>query len=672
MGICCSTICSAAKNGCLGSQACNCGCDEITFPSALTTNNGCVSSTFAPYTSRNVIIRRNSSTEEERRITSQVSGCRYSVDHDWCMVPAACDNFHVSYHLADLNDPCSCMACNWAAVSKSNRTGTIASGGNVSNITSCGYLVVSDQFYFQGRCGCCTGNECWCVTGCGILGSGFLTSDGVGVSGGFFIRPRCDGSPCASPTWIQTTSGQSGRFKLRGSYESGSAQAKFIHFNPSMCCRPIEIISNTFGTATDTFRASGGACLTFNKNVFVGDGASTSTVAVEQLSNIDGNIFFNTQGYIFCGSSGTLTINHQFFFNPQRSALVALNQKFNFDDSTGLVGNACQLCIANCQATGFVNRRFTSKSTISDTCGCTICGAKVYVGQHTCGDTMVNDCSTSSGIANQKVVRNKYSKCMTTFTTETFGEFDLHWVDYDKVPQQRTLPIENDQEFPIVLIDDSRTCATEACAVANGFIKPSICIDTACPHSIIKFTGGSCGLDIGDVITASGASPAIGVVKDIIEGCTMCGSIVLNNRNGQTYDNCETLMCGSCTWTANYTMCSEQRFSYLYCVGNKTFCCGNRTVQQGYDHMGAKLAQCPIDTTSLWDDVIIWGEDEHTFFMIPCGTTKFKTVRNVNNTDGWVLTGLDNLGSIGSYTDIQGSYSLAYLFALLALAILME
>ena len=41
--------------------------------------------------------------------------------------------------------------------------------------------------------------------------------------------------------------------------------------------------------------------------------------------------------------------------------------------------------------------------------------------------------------------------------------------------------------------------------------------------------------------------------------------------------------------------------------------------------------------------------------MIPCGITKFKTVRNVNNTDGWVITGLDSLGPIGSYTDNCGN-----------------
>ena len=226
------------------------------------------------------------------------------------------------------------------------------------------------------------------------------------------------------------------------------------------------------------------------------------------------------------------------------------------------------MCIANSQTTGFVNRRFTAFSTVSDECASTITGAKVYVGQHTCGDTLANeDGTSSSGEADQRVLQNKYHKVSTTFTTDTFGEFDLHWVDYGKVPQQRALTIENNQDFPITLLDDDDSVATEGCAVVDGNVRGRIFIDATNPHSIIKWTAGcgtltegkyGCG---GDVVTG-GTSTADGVLMDIIEGCLVAGTGVLRSRDGNSFTAAGETITTSC-WSATLTACSEQRFRYL-------------------------------------------------------------------------------------------------------------
>jgi len=653
-GACPVVINSPAKNGTLGSQACNCGCGEITFDTALSTNNCNVCVCNAPFCTRNVILRRNTATEEERRIVGIVSGNRVQVDHDWCTVPAACDVYDISYHPLDLIGACgttqlSCSGC---------PPNGMKSCTNTYSLTTTAYLNFSDQYFMESKKCAAAACACFDVLGCGIFSTGFLTAEGVGVIGADQFQFKCATCCGNHPDLICTTG--SGRVRMRGSYLSGAQPGNVCHSNPCSANRRAEIVSVTFASASDLFVFRGGAENTFNKNIMRGVSNACDTVCINACTTICGNIFLSNAGWIMNGT-GTQIVNNQVFLNPTNEAAVIANQIFNFDCSTGLNGNTCCLCIANSQTTGFINRRFKSLSTILDTCGCAICGAKVFIGQHTCGDTIANDdATTSAGVADQRVIQNKYHKVGTTFTIDSFGEFDLHHVDYGKLPQTRTLPATNNQAFPVALLDDTRTTEAEACAVLDATFRGRIFLCATTPHSIIKWTNGcgtltegkyGCG---GSIINGSG-SGACGELVDIIEGNTTAGTGVLRDRDATSYTaagEALTEMCGC--WTGCFTMCTEQRFDYLYCVGQKTACTG-RTAVQAYDHMGAKLAQATLDTADGWDDIIIAGEDEFTFPYIDCGGTKFRTIRNVNNSAGWVLTGLTSLGCIGSYTDNGGT-----------------
>jgi len=657
MTICCSCpviINSSAKNGCLTSQACNCGCDQITFPSALSTNNCNVCVCNAPFCERNVILRRNTATEEERRIVRIVSGNRVQVDHDWCSVPLACEAFDVSYHPRDLIISCGTTAepCSGCPAN------AMKSCTNSYSLTTTAYLNFSDQYLFNSKKCCVPCCACFDVLGCGIFSTGFLDACGVGQSGAPEFSFKCMSTCTAHPDLICTTG--SGRVRLRGTYFSSAQFTNVCHSNPCSANRRAEIISVTFSKSSELMVFRGGAENTFNKNFVIGHSCCNCTVCINACTTIDCNTFVSHAGWVMNGT-GTQIVDHQAFFNPTNEATVIAAQIFNFDNSTGLNGNACCLCIANSQTTGFVNRRFTTLSTVLDSCGCAICGAKVFVGQHTCGDTIANDdATTSAGVADQRVVQNKYHKVCTTFTTDTFGEFDLHHVDYGKLPQTRTLPAINDQAFPVALLDDTRTTEAEACAVLDATFRGRILLCATTPHSIIKWTNGSGCLTESKYLTMCATvitgmcSGADGVLVDIIEGNATAGTGVLECRDALSFTAGGEAVTGTMCWTGCFTMCTEQRFDYLYCAGQKTACTG-RTAVQAYDHMGAKLAQATLDTADGWDDIIIAGEDEFTFPYIDCGGTKFRTIRNVNNSAGWVLTGLTSLGCIGSYTDNGGT-----------------
>jgi hypothetical protein len=267
------------------------------------------------------------------------------------------------------------------------------------------------------------------------------------------------------------------------------------------------------------------------------------------------------------------------------------------------------------------------------------------------------DSSDGSGDATSTYLRSNYVPSGTSTITETEhtpSAFKSYKWDY--LPFYTSATINSAVSVTATHLSDPYNTGTAAAAITAGETGTVISIIEASTneHSLIKFTGGSGGtLSDNDTITASGGTPATGqVVGKIIEGDSTAGTILLDNRNAQTYDNGETLSNGG-GWTATYTNDSEQRFHWIIDAGFGE----DRTAQNVYDYIMAKLDEATADTSPPIDDLIVAGRAEFGTPLqgVSTGPNKFQTVDNDALNQGWAIANLADLSEITQFTDNGGA-----------------
>jgi hypothetical protein len=370
----------------------------------------------------------------------------------------------------------------------------------------------------------------------------------------------------------------------------------------------------------------------------------------------------NNKGFIH-SPSGTTTLtlsNHNFNIATKPYITIAAeSETWNSINPSWTIGTGQTELDFIGSSQGEVNEKYNFDVTVQEPDGTLLQNARTFVYESNDGTgspaiPSANQQSTdSNGYATSDILVTKFTATSPTadLTKVTASGFAAKIFKYNYQPSVGAVTVTAAVNLTGTLLNDPYiVTATAATAITDGDVSNGITLIEAgtYEHSLIKFTGGSGTLLNGDTVTASGASPATGVVVGkIIEGNSVAGTILLQTRNVSTYDNGETLSNGT-GWTATYTNSSEQRFHWICNAGF-----GNdRTIQNIYDYQSAKLDETTIDTAKYWDKVILWGASSKGFFLERDGA-KYKT--NSVASKGWAIANLNNLSSISQFTDNSGT-----------------
>jgi hypothetical protein len=384
----------------------------------------------------------------------------------------------------------------------------------------------------------------------------------------------------------------------------------------------------------------------------------SNAVDVDEFQVIEGPKFEST------ATAGTRTVTNHTFTNttankPYITIQNSASTVWNMDDPNNGSGgrptigtDKSELAFAG-TADGDVNERYVVTWKVEEPDGTDINLAKVKIVETAPSVVIANQNSTdSNGDASSTYLREFYepSGASTITSTEhTPNAFKVY--KYGFFPDVRSASIDQPVTNNIAMLTDTfYVTGSAATAITNGDVSNGITLIEASTneHSLIKFTGGGGGtLSNNDTITGSGSTADGQLVGKIIEGDDTAGTILLDNRDANSFTNGDTLSNGG-GWTAAYTNSSEQRFHWICDAG-----LGNdRTAQNVYDYQSAKLEESPIDTVKFWDDVVTWGRSAYGFFLEGSGS-KFKT--NSTNSQGWAIANLSDLSEISQFTNNSGT-----------------
>ena len=629
-------------------------------------NNGNVETVAAcgPTTmaSRNVLINRGA-CEQERYVTSIVECATcdtttLTVHEAWCTNPTACQNVDIAYTVQD-----AATVNGLQVINKRVQDYTSTRFFTVGNGTSFAYFALLDGASLETVDRSSTTLADVTIANNATLSNG-VVANGKGAAGGYYI-----GTPVLANEIVFTANNgarlnfndpvffpnvNAPEFRILGACTTGTVRLKNVFATRQMeitaplvtyTCLNIVGKNNASDRIDFSSNVSGQTYNLTNVEVDnVGLRSSITTGTVTRTINITNfnvkrkltaaNLFVETNG----GTALTTTLN---ITNPRWSVTAT--------DFT--LTNACSV----------ITERFRQNVTVQKGVCKVACSILNHISTRSSTAAIrVTTTSNACGIAVADAESNRWTGTAETLAASTLHGLQVHnyaETSFATVPSltNASLTIDGQNISVAVQTDPYVVEGTEATALADGTTKVTICEGTN-PHSIIKYTGGSGTLAVGAVLTGT-TSTADGVVKEIIEGNSTAGTVVLTTRDANPFTAAgEAATTPACAWSGCVTACSQQCFTWLMCVGQ--ILCSPRTIQQGYDSMKAKLHECAIDTADNCDDVKRWGVGEHPHPLQGVDSNAspktFQTVRNVANTAGWVVTGLAGYGSITGFTDDNG------------------
>ena len=429
----------------------------------------------------------------------------------------------------------------------------------------------------------------------------------------------------------------------------------------------VDLVDNDFSNPSQVFRnISGSATVTALRNSIVSandsrasmdlyDGTATTS---DEWTIIEGKGYEDS-----AGGATSITVTGEPFPNTatNKPYITVTNsaQVFNLDNvSNGSGGritvtDQTEIAFDGETTNGDVNERFIVTWSVKTPGGTAIENARVKITESAPSAAIANQNNTlSSGAASSTYLRALYEPngaSGVTTTTHTPQAFKTY--KYGYLPSVSSATIDQAVTNTVAMLTDSfQVETTAATAITLGDTTRNVQIiddRTATDYILIlKYTAGSNTLTAGQTILSSGSGTWRGVVKEIIEGNSTAGTIVVEYSSGVVFsDSAGTLdnTPSSGTWTATYTTSSVLRFAMG--INADTL-----TPQQLYDYVNAKLEAATLDTTKNFDDMVIWGKSAEGIPIQGVGS-KFKTVRNDSTTQqGWVIwnlggTGLDSIAS---------------------------
>lgn len=383
------------------------------------------------------------------------------------------------------------------------------------------------------------------------------------------------------------------------------------------------------------------------------------------VKSVDSAQFQILQGPGFQSSvSGTQSItltNHNFTVATTPYINLLTNQTWTSVNPNWTITNQTQLNFGGSTLTGAaVNEQFAVNTTVQQPDGTNLQNARVKLTEELPSPAIANQVNTDvNGLGSFNALTRLFAgNTGSALTTTTHSTFALKAYYYGKLPFVGSQTITAAVSPGITLLPDSfQAQATQATAITLGDTTNNVQItdDRATTDCllILKYTAGVNTLTAGQTIKSSGSGTWRGVVKQIIEGNSTAGTIVVDYLSGVVFSNSAGTLDNSVssgTWTATYTLSSVKKFKMG--VDASTL-----TAQQLYDYFNAKLADTTLDTAKKFDQVVIWGKSSQAIPIQGSGS-KFLTVRNDStNQQGWVIWNLGGtgLGGIASYMANDGT-----------------
>lgn len=632
-------------------------------------NNGntCACITFS---CRIVVLRQGTCTEEIRFITGETPICAcddttLTVHEAWCTNPSACDTVDVSYVIQD-----AATVTGLGLLTKRLQDYGSTRVFNVGN-TGCAPAYALFAMVKGVSLESCGSQMANCAPDVEIENNGHFvngyTSNGIGVNGGYFVFANQTAGRCGfranngailsiidNQEWYSVSNPE---HRILGSCSSGTVRSKNIFGT-----RQLDITAPSVAFECMRIQGQDNTCDVINVG---GTGLTVDgleLIDMGAIRNINQNTCsetFTFQDVVFVSNAGDIVTMQGACSNNK--TFVVRNPKYTTCPPT------CDITLLGAAST--VQEQFRNTVTVQNPDGTKINGAILNHISTRCATSAIRitTCSNACGVATLDIEQRRWTGACETLATSTAHGLQVHnyaCQSFATVPTVANKTGGFGQCLTVAVSTDTFVCeACETTALADGTLKMTICENQCQAHSIIKFTGGCGTLTVGKWIgVCNGAcAPTIyGRVKEISEGNSTAGTVALVDRSGASFTaNLVEYECSACApsatkldWTGTFTCGQQYCFTWNLCVG--TISCVARTAQQAYDNQKAKLHENPIDTADNWDDVKRWGVGEHPFPLQGCGN-KFKTVRNVANAEGWMVTGLASLGALTVLTEDDGT-----------------
>jgi len=650
MAITSGTVICPAYCATLGSQACNCGNDEITFPNTFSTccngNTGGACEPTPNFGGRLVLIRQGSCTEESRYVGANVTGNRFKVHEDWCTQPAACDTVDVSYIIGD-------MMCDGASRLDS---------GSPNNYRICNQHVIGNAMVFSfyadldgafkeyiKQCGTARGSASMLVCDCARYDVGYIAA-GKPTSG---IEHKF--LTCNSGGATALTVDCCAEANLNATYLQANRPMTIEDDGTGLWCTAI--ISNLGDTMSLP-----NATTTYKNTIFEGSGGACDTIDIGACVVLCNTTLSNTAGFLSTnGAPETICVNDVIFL-PNNSQLLEVrgNKTWNINDPAWNpdTSNQCDInFISACS--NIVNENFTANSFVTDETGSAVACAKHWV-VRTSNDLSApstnRQLTNACGNVSSRVLKRTFNcGASCTLTIVTHSDFAIKIFNYNDQPFVSSQAMTQKTALTPVMIPDANICQTVQATAITAGSGILVTQDASTPFAIVSYTAGDGDpLDCGDTITGT-CSCTTGIVREVVTG-TECGtgSVFVENVSG-TFTNAEAITSNGCpAWagTSDQTANPQQCFTWGI-NGN------NLTLQINYDYLAARMATVPaciVCTPACglpFLSTIIWGEDENGYIVQAQGGCSYKTERTVRSTEGVMMWNY-GAGSISKFTDDAG------------------
>lgn len=663
-GVRCTT---SAVNETLGSQTQQTGSNTIVLSNTIAnlSNGNLVAS--PTYVNRIIMIRRGTATEEYRLCTADTAGTGttriLTVHENWTVVPAQNDDVRVSYIIQD----CATVT-GLALITKRNQDYTSTRKFRVGNSGGTNFCVMALLFgaSLESVDNSSTTDPDIRVDTDGCFISGF-TSSGTPVSGGeLFHTPAVNGE-----LTFECVSG--GNVHWNDTVNIAVARPAFNFLASTTGKVRMKNIINKFNI--NDFRL--GVQDTDINGIYLESDDTGTTPRVQVRNWSTGNEVKNITCVRFNGfetvtSGDDPTLRNILFDRMSKLLTVATGETWTIVNPiwNPTTANQNDISIAG---TGEVLENFSLETTTKNLSE-TALTSKVYVvaSSYRGGGASLRKelTSNASGITTSDVEKRRFTdNAGTSLTTATSSGHAIAVSEYGYLPTIRTYTPSNrdalsqnklygnSQSFSLssdafqvqtnagtarTLGDTTHAVAINIGSVAQSFI-------------IVKYTAGSGTLSVSDTITHSTSGGWSGTVKEIIEGNSTAGTIVVQRVGGTFQDTSGTLSNGA-GWTSTYTTSTLRSFKNG--IDAQTL-----TMQELYDYLNAKMDEATLDTATptFFDQVLFWANGTSTPLPI-VGTTlgspnTFNTIRNSTTSEGWVVYNLGGAGLalVSSYISNNGT-----------------
>ena len=630
-----------------GSQAQGNGVDEVVFANPMTTNNGNVAAS-PTHVGRIVVKNRGLGDEEVRYISAVTAGTGTTViatvTEPWVDPPQAGDTLEVSYIVQD-----AATVTGLSLVTKTNDDYDLSKAFEVQS--GGGFALLNGASMSSDNNASTTSAEFRCLSG-GWFQVG-VKQFGRGVRGGRITL--AGGGSVADGDWgIDIQSGGVGNFY--------SADIKGVFSYNSQFNGTCEILDSKLFKCI--YNADFTGVVTMENAVIEGQGAATDQLTCDATTDVQSLVIGNADGFTDDATATTETITlkdvdwsglNQFIEVQHANKTFIVLDAFNFDP---VITDQTELLFT---AAGAVDERTSFLGTVAEPDGTVVVGAKVFIEEHTVGNTLDHELtSDSNGEVSADVLYRTFRDNTTTVTRTTYGAWAVKAYDYGYVPVLSAINFALRAREPqlTMLTDPDVTAASAATALTNG---SGITVerhgtgetDTQ-PMKVMRIDGVTTAPAIGDVIDDNATGTKSGTVIDFVSRGSGVYDVVLEGWSGVNFADNDVLDLNAAAWDAGAVQADTAGF-----YKEVTWWMGEEGVQNAttviYDYQIGKLEQATLDTANRWDDVILAGKGEFAIPMQGNGSKEFHSVRNVADTEGWWIGRVSDLGNLEYCTMDDGT-----------------